>query len=127
MRSQVDGVSHQPPPHALKHVVVYAKTPVPGLALPDELRNTVADSIPQHIVLMTSPPHNPSNWAAEREIELVTDEAGKVRSAKMKGKSSEDETTRNWLDAAAGWKYIPAFKDGQPTAFRWKLHVQRDR
>jgi hypothetical protein len=127
MRSQVDGVSHQPPPHALKHVVVYAKTPVPGLALPDELRNTVADSIPEHIVLMTSPPHNPSNWAAEREIELVTDEAGKVRSAKMKGKSSEDETTRNWLDAAAGWKYIPAFKDGQPTAFRWKLHVQRDR
>ena len=126
MRSQVDGVSHQPPPHALKHVVVYAKTPVPGLALPDELRKTVADSIPEHIVLMTSPPHNPSNWAAEREIELVTDEAGKVRSAKMKGKSSEDETTRNWLDAAAGWKYIPAFKDGQPTAFRWKLHVQRN-
>jgi hypothetical protein len=126
MRTQVDGVSHQPPPPAPKHAAIYTHTPVPGLALPEELRKTVADSIPQRIVLMTSPTHNPANWAAERDIELVTDEAGKVRSAKMKKRDSEDETNKGWLDAAAGWKYIPAFRDGQPSAFRWKLHVQRD-
>jgi hypothetical protein len=126
MRSQVDGVSHQPPPAAPEHAAIYTNTAAPGLNLPEKLRKTVADTIPQHIVLMTSPPHDPSNWAAGRDIVLVTDEAGKVRSAKMKGKNSEDETNKGWLDAAAGWKYIPAFRDGQPSAFRWKLHVQRN-
>jgi hypothetical protein len=125
MRTQVDGVSHQPPA-APEHAAIYTNTAAPGLNLPEKLRKTVADSIPQHIVLMTSPPHNAANWAAGRDIVLVTDEAGKVRSAKMKT-NSEDETNKGWLDAAAGWKYIPAFRDGQPSAFRWKLHVQRDR
>jgi hypothetical protein len=55
-------------------------------------------------------------------MELVIDEAGKVRSASMQG-----EPYRDWIDASAGWKYIPAFKDGHPKTFRLKLHVQRDR
>jgi hypothetical protein len=55
-------------------------------------------------------------------MELVIDEAGKVRSAAM-----PDEPDKDWINAAAGWKYIPAFKDGHPAAFRLYLDVHRDR
>lgn len=54
-------------------------------------------------------------------MELVIDEAGKVRSAGM-----QEEPDKGWIDAAAGWKYIPAFKDGHPAAFRLNLNVHRD-
>jgi hypothetical protein len=64
----------------------------------------------------------------------VIDEAGKVRSAKVPGgivknisAGLHDEPTKDWLDETAGWKYIPAFKDGHPKAFRARLHTFRDR
>ena len=43
---------------------------------------------------------------------------GKVRSATAKGKQEKD-----LLDATAGWKFVPAFKDGRPVAGRLQLGV----
>ena len=57
----------------------------------------------------------------EKLLDLVVDEAGKVRSAEPAGKV-------NWVDpelinAAFTWKFIPAFKDGRPVASRVRLDV----
>jgi hypothetical protein len=79
-------------------------------------------------------PNNPQHWDEEKQLDLVIDEAGKVRSARMAGgivkdisASLHDEPNKEWTDLAAGWKYIPAFKDGHAKAFRSRLHVSRDR
>jgi outer membrane biosynthesis protein TonB len=54
-------------------------------------------------------------------VDLVIDSAGKVRSAEPAGKVK-------WVDAelinaASGWKFVPAFKDGRPVACRLRLTV----
>jgi hypothetical protein len=95
--------------------------------LPPELRAKLADTIPQRLVWMAAPPHNPEHWDEGREVDLVIDEAGKVRSVQMKAAKYKDEPNQDWIDASAGWKYIPAFKDGRPAAFRWKMHLRRNR
>lgn len=127
LRSQVDGVSHQPPPSHPKHSVVYRHIPPSGVELPPEVRDILADTAPERIVLKTLPPRNPAHWDEDREMEVLIDEAGKVRSASMKGKGLPGEPDSDWLEAAAGWKYIPAYKDGHPVAFRWKEHIRRKR
>jgi hypothetical protein len=58
---------------------------------------------------------------AEKLLDLVVDEAGKVRSAEPAGKV-------RWVDpelinAAFTWKFIPAFKDNHPVASRTRLDV----
>jgi hypothetical protein len=97
-------------------------------------RAKLADTGPQQILVRLPSPNDPQHWDEERQLELVIDEAGKVRSAKMAGgivkdisAGLRDEPSKEWIDDAAGWKYIPAFKDGHPKAFRSKLHVLRDR
>jgi hypothetical protein len=87
----------------------------------------LADTIPERLVWMAAPPHHPEHWDEPRALELVIDEAGKVRSVRMKEEKQKGEPNQDWIDASAGWKYIPAFKDGHPSAFRWKLQVQRNR
>jgi hypothetical protein len=75
---------------------------------------------------MAAPPHKAENWAEGKDMDLVIDEAGKVRSIKMKEAKLKDEPNQDWIDASVGWKYIPAFKDGHPAAFLSKSHVRRD-
>lgn len=58
---------------------------------------------------------------AEKLLDLVVDDAGKVRSAEPAGKVK-------WVDpelinAALTWKFIPAFKDSRPVASRVRLDV----
>jgi hypothetical protein len=127
LRSQVDGVSHQAPPHQKKHSFIYRHIPPSGSNVPSEVRERLADTIPQRLVWMAAPPHNAEHWDEGIEAELVIDEAGKVRSVRMKAAKFKDEPNQDWIDASAGWKYIPAFKDGHPSAFRWKLHLRRNR
>jgi hypothetical protein len=122
LRSQVDGVSHQPPPSQKKHSFVYKHIVPLNFEVPPDARARFSDTVPQ-----AAPPHNPEDWGQGREMELVIDEAGKVRSAKMKVEKLKDEPNQDWIDAAAGWKYIPAFKDGHPSAFLSKQHVRRSR
>jgi hypothetical protein len=71
-------------------------------------------------------------------MELVIDEAGKVRSARIMtpllnkdavpeaANAPSAEFDKDWVAAAAGWKYIPALKLGRPKAFRSMLLVGRD-
>ena len=51
-------------------------------------------------------------------LDLVIDAAGKVRTAKPIGKVDKD-----MLDAIAGWKFIPTFKNGHAVACRAHLAV----
>lgn len=127
LRSQVDGVSHKPPPDRKKHSFVYRHIVPPQRPdIPDEVRARLADSVPQRIVWMAAPPRNAENWGEGKEMELVIDEAGKVRSARLKEEKEKVEPNQDWIDASAGWKYIPAYKDGHPSAFQWKSRVRRD-
>jgi hypothetical protein len=128
LRSQVDSVSHKLPPDQKKHSFVYRHIVPPERPdIPSEVRIRLADTIPQRLVWMGAPPHDPEHWDEGREVELLVDEAGKVRSVKMKEEKLKDEPNQDWIDATAGWKYIPAFKDGHPSAFQWKSRVRRNR
>lgn len=135
LRSQVDAVSQLTEPKAQANSShVYANTSFfGGFAKADWERAKIADTGPEQILLRLPSPNNPEHWNDEKELELVVDEAGKVRSARMAGgvikeiSAGLQEPNQDWLDLAGGWKYIPAFKDGHPQAFRSKLHVLRDR
>jgi hypothetical protein len=137
LRSQVDGVSRNAPPQRPRHseILVPMDTAARNLGRSEsqdirslgrnesvDLRARYPDTEPQQILLKIPPPQNPEDWGEDRKMELVIDETGKVRSASMRG-----DPNKAWIDAAAGWKYIPAFKDGHPVAFRLDLDVHRDR
>lgn len=73
-------------------------------------------------ILLWRPPLSPSQQSLARSQEtlgLVIDEAGKVHSAKLLFPSNDPEL----LHAAKKWKFIPAFKDGQPVAYNLKMDV----
>jgi hypothetical protein len=79
-----------------------------------------ADTYPVPILLRRPASPDVSRAALETEVSvnLVIDAAGKVRSATAEGKQEKD-----LLDATAGWKFVPAFKDGRPVAGRLQLGV----
>jgi hypothetical protein len=143
MRTQVDGVSHKASLLAqFKASTIYEHALSEGFDVPLDKRETLTDSAPSQVMVQILPPRNPKDWGEVREMELVIDEAGKVRAARMQEEPDNDwsaqmkeewraklkaEPNQDWIDSSAGWKYIPAFKDGHPKAFRLKLHVHRDR
>jgi hypothetical protein len=138
LRSQVDGVSQLTEPRERSNgAVIYQTTSsFGGYGQPTGERARFTDTGPQQILVRLPSPNDPEHWNEEKELELVIDEAGKVRSARMAGGIIKDvsaglrgepNNNKDWIDDAAGWKYIPAFKDGHPKAFRSKLHVLRDR
>ena len=127
LRSQVDGVSHQGPTEQKKHSFVFRHIPPSASNVPAEVRQWLADTIPERLVWMAAPPHHAEHWDEGREMQLVIDEAGKVRSVKVSGGKQKDEPNQDWIDASAGWKYIPAYKDNHPIPFHWKTHVRRNR
>jgi hypothetical protein len=55
---------------------------------------------------------------ADETLELVVDVAGKVHNAKLL--AGADPTL---IAATKGWQFIPAFRDGEPVACRFRLHV----
>lgn len=74
---------------------------------------------PESILLRRPPPEAGESLSREDEIvELVVDAAGKVRSAKIVNGVDE-----KLVDAASGWHFIPAFRDAQPVACRFRLRV----
>jgi hypothetical protein len=74
---------------------------------------------PRSILLHRPPPSEVEDAAvSDAVLELVVDAAGKVRSAKLvKG------TDKRWVQASAGWHFIPALRDGSPVACRFRLSV----
>jgi hypothetical protein len=126
LRRQVDGVSGKSSPALKDHAFVYWHLiPLDNHNLPAELRARAADTIPSRLVWMVAPPHNPENWGEGKHVELVIDEAGKVRSVKVKDKE-KDDADEDWVNAAAAWKYIPAYKDGKPVPFGMTSHLRRN-
>jgi hypothetical protein len=54
-------------------------------------------------------------------LDLIVDDAGKVRSAEPAAKMKSVDP--QLLNAALTWKFIPAFKDGRPVASRLRIAV----
>lgn len=78
-----------------------------------------ADSLPVQVLLRRPPP--PKSDAALGTpvlLDLVVDSAGKVRSA-----IPLDHPDGDLLKATAGWKFIPAFKNGRPVACKFRMEV----
>lgn len=142
LRTQVDGVSHTTHPFRQTHSAeIYqglGGTSVfgsPGSRLDDlwKLRSQHADTVPLQIVLKVPPPPGGHQSTQGKQMELVIDEAGKVRSVRIMTPLLDKDSVpqlssldQDWITAAAGWKYIPAYNLGRPKAFRQTLYVSSD-
>ena len=144
LRAQVDGVSHNVLPlrQAQRGEIYERVGSDSGFSSPSQYEHYEhsehADTAPLQILLRIPPAQNAKHWAEAKQMELVVDEAGKVRSARIMtplldkdavpqaGNAPSAEFNKDWVAAAAGWKYIPAFKLGRPKAFRSMLLVGRD-
>jgi len=73
---------------------------------------------PPEPILLTRPDTAPSQ--AETALTLVIDAAGKVRSVEAMGKREIEPAL---IQAAKGWKFIPAVKGGRAVASRSRLSV----
>lgn len=82
--------------------------------------NPTADTKPKSILLRRQPPSSGEEALPKSDelVDLVIDVAGKVHSAKSAGSTSKD-----LLDDAAGWNFIPAYKNGHPVASHLRLQV----
>jgi hypothetical protein len=137
IRSQVNGVSHEPSPGKFKrkHVMIYDRVSdadpdkgnelswayANGMSGPGKADHTFeADTYPLPILLRRPPPLDAARAALNTEgvVNLVIDAAGKVRSATAEGKQEKD-----LIEATAGWKFVPAFKSGRPVAAHLQLGV----
>jgi hypothetical protein len=122
MHSQVDGVSPGSSRPHLKHFAyVYDTATTPeGNPAGSDPATLKADTKPQPILLKRPPPMGDQDALAksEEKVDLVIDDAGKVRSAKTVGAADEDLIT-----ATADWKFIPAFRNGRAVASRMRLAV----
>ena len=137
IRSQVNGVSHESSAGKFKkkHAMIYDRIAdtdpdksnelgwayANGMSGPGKDKHTFeADTYPIPILMRRPPPPDATRAALNTEVtvNLVIDAAGKVQSAKAEGKQEKD-----LLDATAGWKFVPAFKDGRPVASRLQIGV----
>jgi hypothetical protein len=82
---------------------------------------------PQPILLERSSMSAVQAGTTEEEalLNLVIDAAGKVRSVQPATKSASSDG--NLIEAASGWKFVPAFKDGKPVASRLRINVAPSR
>jgi hypothetical protein len=129
--SQVDAVSHLTAPRTPSNSsAIYKETISFGFGILGIQDARLADTVPRQILLRIPSPRNPQQWDEVKHLELVIDDAGKVRSARMVGMKDSrlrDDPSKKWIEAAAGWKYIPAFKDGHPKASHCRGRVFRNR
>jgi hypothetical protein len=80
-----------------------------------EVFDRLVDTDPQPIAMMRT------EFVRQPEtVVLVVDAAGKVWSAKMAGSENDPEL----LEAAKGWKFIPAFKGTHAVACRTKMDIR---
>ena len=119
MRSKVDGVAGSPPRfHVKKHAMIFEAEL--DYDKNDSGKMFEVDSAPQQILLRWPPPPPTARASlkAETVLYLVVDAAGKVQKAQPEGQADKD-----LLAATAGWKFIPAFKDGRPVASHMRYGV----
>lgn len=128
LRTQVDGVSHSALPFRQTHSSeIYEGVGEGKLQPNDPSRNSStryspnahaehADTAPVQILLKIPPAPDGGQWGEGKLFELVIDEAGKVRSARIMTPLLDknavpqlSQLDQDWLTAAGGWKYIPAY------------------
>jgi hypothetical protein len=117
IRAQTDGESTEPSRGRKSHAQIFD-------AVSRSQSESSVEVMPPHMILLRRPPVLMSQQQDQPEellVDLVIDSAGKVRSAEPAGKVK-------WVDAelinaASGWKFVPAFKDGRPVACRLRLTV----
>jgi hypothetical protein len=116
IHAQVDGISpKQSRFHSKKHAHIFE-------TVKDADQNlgilALVDAHPKPILLRRPPPLSILLAVPKSEVllDLVIDEAGKVRSADPVGELDED-----LISAAPKWKFIPAFKDGRAVACRLRM------
>lgn len=120
IRSQVDGVEEKTGSHVKKFAYIY-ETAGESNGRPQDPTETAspnlrADVKPQAILLRRLAVGEIPLPQSEKMVDIVIDAAGKVRSAKAVGNNDLD-----LVHDCAGWKFIPAFKDGRPVASRMRL------
>ena len=127
IRAQLDGTSTPIRPGREIHVKIFDGTlyvaATPGMT-PKGAKAKEEIIPPRAILMERQPPMTPLEVElakTESQVELVIDSAGKVRSVEQVGKfESVDE---GLLRSTSGWKFIPAFSQGQPVASRILLGV----
>jgi len=140
IRTRIDGVSHElaasrRPKHAMifdrvtgiseqhmdqPEMLGHADPSMSSGSAGDRMRSFEADSFPVQILMRRPPPPDglEATPVTEVAVNLVVDAAGKVHSAKVDGNPDKD-----LVGATAGWKFIPAYKDGRPVASRMRMGV----
>ena len=141
LRSEVDGIT--PPnstPRKKKHAQVFnliapTKTIDPTRAGMTTLQNAQTNSgnssplhdvvMPQSIFLYVPTPQEVENTfpRAGVTVDLVIDDAGKVNSAALVSKDENGRISDSVLAASAGWKFIPAIRNGRAVASHIYLTV----
>lgn len=124
IRSQIDGISDSLPRfHVKKHALIFDAAQEAETKT-DHMRQFEVDKLPREILIMRPPLPDTSTASLKTEtvLQLVLDSAGKVRSVK-----TEHAIDKDLVDATADWKFIPAFKDGNPVACRMRFGVTPDR
>ena len=123
LRSQVDGVEAKPRFHVKRFANIYettgeSKERPQGPSEPAS-PNFRADVKPEPILIRRLGVGQIPLPQSEEMVDIVVDGAGKIRSAKAVGSKDLD-----LLNDCAGWKFIPAFKDGRPVASRTRLALR---
>jgi hypothetical protein len=117
IRSQIDGTASGPQSKK-KHAPIFDVETRSGLSHKLEF-------MPPRAILLRRPPPPEIQQRTVTDlkslVDLVVDEAGKVRSAELAGKANSADP--DLIQAALSWKFIPAFKDGRPVACRVRLGV----
>jgi hypothetical protein len=117
LRAQVSGVSPGFLANRPRHATIFDAISEPAGRKPEV--------IPPEPILLRRPSllGSPDQDFPQSELllELVIDSAGKVRSAEPAGKAKPADA--DLIHAAAGWKFIPAFKAGRAVASRMRLAV----
>jgi len=117
--AQVDGVASAAPTRRKKRATIFDVTAAEGG------RSEVAP--PQPILLRRPPPLALDQGLNNAEIllDIVVDSAGKVRSAEPAGSAKSIDP--DLIEAAMGWKFIPASSGGRAVASRTRLAVSARR
>ena len=119
--SRVNGVSTVRPGSSRKHATIFDSVSESG--------GSKREVVPPAPMLLRYPPpvEISDQHLADSEVllDLVIDAAGKVRSAELAGKARSGNA--DLINAALGWKFIPAFKAGRAVASRLRLAVSLKR
>jgi hypothetical protein len=127
---QVDEVE-KPGPHPRKrrHAMVYdMTTQVRGGREEDAFGDANAfiknvKPIPIYLGIQFPKGEIPAISQSRLYLDLVIDEAGKVRSAKLANQSDAGPVGDTLIHASANWNFIPGFRDGRIVASRIELGV----